>query len=119
MKTRPNSMTCYLAGPMTGLPEKNRFMFDKAAKTLRKMGYNVISPSELDEKDLLSKEWTQYMIRDTPWLLKADFVVLLPDWFRSRGALMEVHIAGNFGKPIFTLDQVTARGKRESTGKGV
>ena len=101
-----SKLTVYLAGPMSSKPDKNKPLFDSATACLRELGYDVISPAELDIKDTASQNWNDFMVRDIPHVLKCDVVVLLTEWYKSRGTLLEVNIAGNLGKPIFTLDQI-------------
>ena len=38
----------YIAGPMTGYAELNYPAFHSAAETLRRMGFEVVSPAELN-----------------------------------------------------------------------
>jgi|ERR1019366_6855530 hypothetical protein len=81
----------YLSGPMTGVPDLNRPAFAKAAKALRKKGYRVVNPPELD-KNSPQRSWEGCLRRDIAELLDCDKIALLPRWRKSRGAALEVHI---------------------------
>jgi Domain of unknown function (DUF4406) len=82
----------YLSGPMTGLPNLNREAFNAAAKTLRKKGYKVINPPELDKNEP-QRSWEACLKRDIRYLLQCDKVATLPGWKKSKGANLEVYIA--------------------------
>jgi hypothetical protein len=82
----------YLSGPMTGVVNLNRPAFMKAAKALRKRGYTVVNPPELDYHEP-QRSWEGCLRRDIGHLLKCKNVATLPRWTKSRGANLEVHIA--------------------------
>lgn len=100
-------MKIYLAGPMSGIPQFNFPAFDAAAADLRKRGFGVVSPSELDdpafrarvltangtEPDLLG-EWGNCLARDVKLIADGgiDGIVLLPAWYPSRGARLEATV---------------------------
>jgi hypothetical protein len=85
----------YIAGPITGIQDDNAPAFAAAARLLRAAGYAVVSPLEVcPEKGL---HWSEYMRRDIPELLKCDAVALLPGYAKSKGALLETHIALELG----------------------
>lgn len=88
-----NSVTkkLYLSGQMTGMPDLNRPAFYKAAKALRKKGYKVVNPPELD-KNSPQRSWEGCLRRDIAELLKCDKIALLSGWKKSKGANLEVHI---------------------------
>lgn len=81
----------YLSGPMTGIKDLNRPCFKKYAKALRKKGYRVISPPELD-KDNPQRTWEGCLGRDIVKLMECDRIALLSGWRKSRGANLEVYI---------------------------
>lgn len=96
-------MRFYLAGPMTGLPERNYPAFDEAARWLRANGNEVMNPAEWEALNnngvfnirLAFADYTRYICRE------ADAVVALPGWENSPGATAEVALARAIGKPVF------------------
>lgn len=104
-------MKLYLAGPMSGIPQFNFPAFDYASKTLRRLGYSIVSPHELDS-DKVKKEaiestdgalingkiggetWGEILAKDVKIIADdVDGIVFLPFWFRSRGARLEAFTA--------------------------
>jgi len=99
---------CYLAGPMTGIPSFNYPAFDEAAAELRKMGYEITNPTELDpapirEEHLVSPDgvwiddagtWGEVLGRDVRVLAdECAGIILLPGWEKSKGARLECFVA--------------------------
>lgn len=82
----------YLSGPMSFLPDLNRPAFNKAAKALRRKGYRVVNPPELDRNEP-QRSWEGCLRRDIAYLLKCNSVATLPNWKKSRGANLEIYIA--------------------------
>lgn len=105
-------MKIYIAGPMTGIPQFNVPLFDKVAFALRLQGYTVVSPAELDSPEmrreaLRSKDgalgpleqatgetWGHVLARDVLMLCDTGIegIVLLPNWWQSRGATLETTV---------------------------
>ena len=106
----------YIAGPMTGIAEFNFPAFDQAADRLDVLGYEYISPADMDRDDgfdatvctgfeqLTDKQRQRFARNDIGALLKVDAVVLLPGWEGSTGAQNEVRIAKMLGLPIYQFD---------------
>ena len=88
----------YISGPMSGLPQLNFPAFHAKAQELRAQGIDVVNPAEHDEAPGLP--WTTYMRKDIRLLVDCDAIYMLPGWMRSRGALLEHHIAGELGFKI-------------------
>lgn len=105
--------TYYLGGPMSGIAEHNFPAFRVAAEDLREQGYDVISPVEMDEAAGFDSataepvrpgtaEWASFLARDIEIVARPPVagVVVLEGWQDSRGALLEVHVARELGKPV-------------------
>lgn len=105
-------MKVYIAGPMTGIPQFNVPLFDKVAYDLRLQGYNVVSPAELDSPEMrrealrstdgalgpleqaTGETWGHVLARDVLMLSDTgiEAIVLLPNWWQSRGATLETTV---------------------------
>ena len=88
-------VTLYVAGPMTGYPDLNFPAFHSEAARLRKLGYEVVNPAEINADP--SMGWQECMRNDIAELVFCDGVVLLPGWEHSRGAQLECEIAKRLG----------------------
>ena len=95
----------YVAGPMTGMPKKNFPLFHKATKQLRKKGYAVVNPAELENIKPICVTWEECLRRDLRYILaKCYAVATLPGWKKSRGANLEVYVAKQLDMPVRTVD---------------
>lgn len=83
-----------------------RRKFDKAEKVLTKKGYKVLNPVK-DEKD--GRNWSYYMRRDIRKLSKCDGIILLEDWYKSKGAQLELHIAIQLELPVLKYIEKTGK----------
>jgi hypothetical protein len=88
----------YIAGPVTGIPEGNRPLFDQAQVWLEQQGAIALNPTILPE-GLASHQ--SYMNICLPMLREAQAILLLPGWHRSVGAKMEYDEARRLGMPMF------------------
>jgi len=120
-------MKLYIAGPMTGLPQFNVPLFDAVTKLLRDQGHEVISPAELDSKDvrtealassdgkldpgqkIAGETWGDMLARDVKVIADdgVTHVVVLPGWTKSRGARLEAFVACLCGLEFFEWDTAT------------
>lgn len=93
----------YISGPMSGHPDNNYAAFDEAAEWLRDKGYPVCSPADtsryLSEHGELKHH--EYLRFDFERVLEADFLVALPGWEQSLGALAEIHMAIRMGLLVY------------------
>lgn len=113
--------TYYLAGPMSGRPMFNFPMFEAVAAMLRKQGFQIVSPNELDAVNTTDYElardsvdgslgtteqtWGDFLARDVKIVAdQVDGVICLPGWEQSRGARLEAFVATCQGKPVFQYD---------------
>lgn len=103
-------MRLYLAGPMSGYVQFNFPAFYAATDDLRKRGYDIVSPAELDaiggtdkeamastdgDASKLTKTWGDLLARDVKIVSDAvDGVIFLqPEWIKSKGAKLEAFVA--------------------------
>lgn len=109
----------YIAGPMRGIPEFNFPAFMEAADTCRRAGLKVYNPAQEDidlrgftaegltgNEDLsaLGFDLTEALTHDLSIIAhKADAVVVLDGWEKSKGAQAEVALARALGKPVFDI----------------
>lgn len=85
----------YLCGPMSGLPEYNYPAFHAAAVLLREAGYTVTNPAENGLPP--DAPWTQHMRADIKEMMDCDAVAVLPEYNKSRGAMVEINLATSLG----------------------
>ena len=86
-------MIVYIAGPMRGLPDKNREAFRTAEEYLLAKGHTVLNPAVLPD----GLSYQQYMSIDLAMLDAADAVYLLKGWDKSPGASFEALCAHSTG----------------------
>ncbi len=89
----------YVAGPMSGIKDHNRPLFNKVAAELAEQGNSVLNPATLP--DGLTQ--CQYMQICLPMVVVADELVMLPGWERSEGSYIEFLLAKKSGKTIREL----------------
>lgn len=92
---------CYVAGPMTGYPELNYPAFADASAKLRAMGFDVVSPAELNP---ITTPYREAMQNDIRALIECDSITMLDGWENSKGATLEHHISSVLGLTVITLD---------------
>ena len=96
---------------MSGLPEYNFPEFNAQAKRLREEGHDVWNPAE-QFKGVTSHAREVYLKHDLNALtsLPFDAIAVLPDWWKSQGATIEVEVAKAIGLPVLnanTLEPAT------------
>ena len=115
-------MLIYIAGPMSSYPLYNFPAFHAAAKKLRDAGPEVWNPAENDERKGFdpSKDKAEalsvYMQDDLPNVCKADAVVVLEGWEKSKGVQIELMVAQALGKPVFDLEMKPITAGRKFDG---
>lgn len=105
---------CYVAGPMTGMPDWNRPAFEKAARAWAAAGWETRTPIEMDDKEYGGPErasrtipYPILLLRDLDRIVECQAVALLPGWENSRGARLEVHWAAVCQIPVY--DAITGQ----------
>lgn len=95
-------MIVYLSGPITGSSDFAA-VFDRVRRELEEGGkHQVINPAVLEgvaTDGVLSYE--DYMAIDQTLLCKAQVLMLLPGWTRSRGCNRELGFAEALGLKIY------------------
>lgn len=129
LPTTTEPPTFYIAGPMRGYKELNFSAFDKAAERGRKIGYNIISPADLDrehgidpeknpevaeqEDHLSTSDLHRIIRRDLEAIMalqptRGDGIAVLTGWRDSTGASTEVALARWLGlKVVYVTDFYT------------
>lgn len=96
---KTDSRKIYIAGPMTGMENKNIHAFNEMAVLLFNLGYEPVNPARHDNPRITS--WATYMKLGLIDMLQCEGVLVLPGWENSEGACMEVEIATKLGIPVF------------------
>ena len=98
--------SAYIAGPVSGIFDDNRPMFEAARERLRAAGWLPIVPLDFT-REIVSAYgqcpalvWCLCMVKVLPLLEAADAIFLLPGWESSRGATREHDLALDMGKPV-------------------
>jgi nucleoside 2-deoxyribosyltransferase len=105
----------YIAGPMNSVGGNFNFpLFDFVSEKLTAAGCQVFSPADharkiigplediqkLDKKTMAEMRKT-LLKEEICWIIdKADFVIMLPSWERSSGAIAERAVALAVDKPV-------------------
>jgi hypothetical protein len=99
----------YLSGPITsyGDREANLTIFADWAKALRKLGLRVFSPPEHEPAGW---GWGDYLRRDLKYLVECAAVATLPNWQKSKGAVLEIHIAEALGMRVVAVQNIPPPG---------
>jgi hypothetical protein len=106
-------MKVYIAGPMSGHPEHNFPAFRRAAADLRRRGYEVLSPVELDEAEgydpsqgLEPGQYAEFLARDIDRIASdgIEAIALLPGWEKSKGVAAELAFARATGLKVYLYE---------------
>ena len=92
----------YIAGPMNGIKDCNYPLFQKQTEFLRRLGYSVVSPVELNLEVGVDRGANaasiqvkrEAMARDCKAITQeCCAMALLPNWRKSGGTVVEVALA--------------------------
>lgn len=113
------SKKIYVAGPMRGRYEFNFPAFIDAAEMLRAHGHEVFNPADRDlengfqpwgmkgtqsELDHVNFDLREAIAADVDFILReSDAVFVLPEWWDSTGAILEVIAAKFVGSEIINV----------------
>lgn len=101
-------MKIYISGPMSNMPNNNVPAFNKAAKALRKKGYRVVNPAELDKGEPC-RTWEDCLRRDIRHLTSCTDIATLPGYKKSRGATLEIYIGKALSFAVHPLNYYLKR----------
>lgn len=100
---------CYIAGPVTGLPEKvYQANFRRAEIALTILGYEPVNPVTLPHDH--DKSWQSYMREAITEMLTCDVLYVLTGWEDSKGASAEVALARALGMNIIFQNKLVFEG---------
>ncbi|CAK7037996.1 MAG: hypothetical protein MORG_01591 [Morganella sp. (in: enterobacteria)] len=94
-------MKVYIAGPMSGLVNCNRYKFNRMADHLADYGHVALNPAILP--DGLSQ--ADYMAICVSMLQRCDAILMLNGWQGSEGAKAEHALAKKLGLEFITLTE--------------
>ena len=116
MREFKTGATIYIAGPMRSIKWYNFPAFDAAADRLRRAGYNVLNPADMDREvgfDAMAlpedRDWDTVSAcfdfavcvdRDIAAVKACDAIYMLRGWQNSTGARAEKALAEWLGKEI-------------------
>lgn len=89
----------FVGGPMSGIPAWNFPAFNDAERRLVLKGWAVENPASTGVHPEFS--WEDYLRLSIAQLLLCDSIYLLRGWEKSKGALLETHVADALGMTFF------------------
>lgn len=99
-------MRVFISGAITGI-EDYKEQFAKREKELKEMGYYPVNPVKIGErlKSQLRREpsYEEYLEEDLKILSDCDAINHLPNWEKSKGAIIEHKAAVKKGKTIVEI----------------
>lgn len=105
---RATNPLIYISGPITGIAQLNKPLFETAAAVVKSMKLNPVNPHDLIKEEELrdfktpDEEWAYCMQKDISALTGCGGVLMLPDWQKSKGAVWEFLTAKTLQIPVFT-----------------
>ena len=108
MRPLKSSMSIYIAGPMSGLPNNGYDAFNRKAAHLRAAGWTVINPAEMDldagldpNREFTRFDYMQAARRDLAAIMTCDAIYCLHDYEQSPGANWEWAYAKELGLDVY------------------
>lgn len=101
----PKYKKVYISGPITNMPNGNKFEFEKYENKFRVLGLEPINPHKLHtEEEEKTFKWSDFMKADIKALIDCDLIAIMPGWEKSKGANIEVYVARNLEIPVINAD---------------
>lgn len=88
-------MKIYISGKITGIENVVYKIFEIAENKLKLHGYDVVNPIKLPHNH--DKSWESYMKECIVALMSCDTIYMLANYYRSKGAFLEIALAKEFG----------------------
>lgn len=101
----------FISGPMTGIKDFNKPAFDQAEQWLTQAGYSVFNPARMHFDDAWTHE--EIMRIDLAALAQCDYILMLPKWYYSKGAIQEYHYANYTGVELLSMSDIECPKKEE------
>lgn len=91
----------YISGPMGGVENYNVKLFDRVAKEMEEVGFEVHNPADYakrwmeqnGKRDMTDEEYGEAMLHSLNNLKTCDVILMLPKWQYSKGAKNELMLA--------------------------
>lgn len=90
----------YISGKITGIHARAKKDFAKAEAALIAKGLTPVNPFKFNHNH--DKSWENYMRICIIELMKCDAIYMLPNWRKSKGAIIEFHLAVKLNLMVIT-----------------
>jgi len=94
----------YLSGKISGLPICEAIKNFESAENQLKGFADIVNPMRLRHDH--DKSWQSYMKEDIKALMNCDAIAMLPNFNKSKGALIELNLAKSLGFEIIYLKEL-------------
>jgi len=95
----------YISGPIAHYDlQERKNTFAQYADMLEQLGYTPVNPFDnpLHRAGRADADWREHMREDIRMLLDCDCILMLPDWWRSKGCKLELDVASSCGIMVAT-----------------